>query len=155
MNHWIGMTESQWNRYYQMVTQVRGIYTTLTIWYQYPQGTLLEQVGSILGSASPPANCQSGSSWTRTLALGLEVQSESALPSDLIAYAIYIMDGLRSIPPEYQTDSSVSELTGRSVAAYVYGRSHLQPNTWRLRESLDKPASRGVEWRLAAIRVEG
>lgn len=155
MSHWIGMTEQQWIKYNQMLTQVRGIYTTLQIWYQYPQGSLLGEVGSILGSATPPVNCQVGSSWAKDQTLLLAGQSEHALPPDLIAYSIYVMDGLRSIPPEYQTSSAISELTGRSVAAYQFGRHNLHASTWRLRESLDRPSSRGVEWRLAAIRVEG
>jgi hypothetical protein len=148
---WIGMNERGWENYDNLLLQIRGITTTIAMWTQMPQGTLLWELGSQLSEAHIPARCQLSAS-ARGLGASSLVHPGYALPSDLHAYVLTMLDSLRSVQGVLGTgNSSISECIGRCASTHRFAASRIHANSWRLRESQDEPSGRGVKWRLAAI----
>jgi hypothetical protein len=148
---WIGMNERGWENYDNLLLQTRGITTTIALWTQMPEGTLLWELGSQLSEVPFPARCQLSASARGMGALPL-VHPGYALPSGLHAYVLTMLDSLTLAQSVLGTgNSSISECIGKCVEAHRFAASRFHANSWRLRESVDEPVGRGVEWRLAAI----
>lgn len=148
---WIGMNDRGWENYDNLLQQTRGIATTVYLWSQLPQGTLLGELGSQLAEAPAPVHCLLSSMRDDATGVAKRVYPGYALPSDLHAYVLTILDALRSVQGAVGPNASISECIGRCVEAHRLATSRLHSNTWRLRESSDEPDGRGVQWRLAAI----
>lgn len=148
---WIGMNERGWENYDNLLQQTRGVVTTISLWSQLPQGTLLGELGSQLAEAPAPSHCQLSSMRGGMMGMSSPAHPGYALPSDLHAYVLTILDALRSVQGAVGPNASISECIGRCVEAHRLAQSRLHSSTWRLRESSDEPGGRGVQWRLAAI----